>query len=75
MNFDKIVVTITQLEGGVYLVACQGVIDERLGDGSELDDLGEAIEIYNEQVIELGQQRCDTKSQVIDFFVKKVEEV
>lgn len=59
--FDKIVVTITQLEGGVYLVSAQGSVrrDENPA---------------NDEITELGSRRCNTKSAVIDFFVQKVEE-
>lgn len=59
--FDKIVIEITILEGGTFLVSAQGV----KGVGKPLSE---------HEITELGTRRCNTKSAVIDFFVEKVEE-
>ena len=74
MEFDRITIEITQLSDGRWHAIAKGVIDEKLGDGSEKNEEREAIEIYNEQVKELGSVTSRDRSTLIDWFIEKVEE-
>lgn len=59
--YDKIVLEVTKLEGGGFHVTAVGI-----------NGLGKPI--TEQEATTLGSRKVDTKSQVIDWFVEKVEE-